>query len=119
MNGYALFGDAKVGLGLIKRKTHTATDNTADLYYFGVSYPFANNWVLDTQVSRLDVRNSPDASTLPAARATYNFSKRTAVYASVGHIRNDGNAAIAVGAGDSVGVGMNQTGIMTGIRHSF
>ena len=119
LNGYALVGEAKIGLGLIKRKTHAAADNTADLYYLGVSYPFANSWVLDTQVSRLDVKNSPDASTLLAARATYNFSKRTAVYGSVGHIRNNGNAAIAVGAGDSVGVGMSQTGIMAGIRHSF
>ncbi|MDP3841204.1 MAG: porin [Oxalobacteraceae bacterium] len=119
LNGYAMFGEAKVGLGLIKRKTHTASDNTADLYYLGVSYPFANDWVLDTQVSRLNVKNSPDASTLLTARATYNFSKRTAVYASAGHIRNDGTAAIAAGAGDTVGAGMNQTGIMTGIRHSF
>lgn len=119
LNGYALVGEAKIGMGLIKRKTHAAADNTADLYYLGVSYPFANSWVLDTQVSRLDVKNSPDASSLLAARATYNFSKRTAVYGSVGHIRNNGNAAIAVGAGDSVGVGMSQTGIMAGIRHSF
>ena len=119
LNGYALVGEAKIGLGLIKRKTHAAADNTADLYYLGVSYPFANDWVLDTQVSRLNVKNSPDASTLLTARATYNFSKRTAVYASAGHIRNDGTAAIAAGAGDTVGAGMNQTGIMTGIRHSF
>lgn len=119
LNGYALFGKAKVGLGIIERKTHAATDNTADLYYLGVSYPFANNWVLDTQVSRLDVKNSPNASTLLATRATYNFSKRTAVYTSVGYIRNAGAAAISVSAGNSVGVGMNQTGIMAGIRHSF
>ena len=119
LNGYALFGQAKIGLGLIKRKTHTATDDTADLYYLGLSYPFANNWVLDTQVARLDVKSSPDSSTQFVARATYNFSKRTAVYASVGHISNDGAAHISVSAGDSVGVGMNQTGVMTGIRHVF
>jgi predicted porin len=119
LNGYALFGAAKVGLGLIKRKTHVASDNTADLYYVGVSYPFADNWVLDAQVSRLDVKRSPDASTLLAARATYNFSKRTALYASAGRIRNDGAAAIAVGAGDSVGAGKNQKGVMAGMRHLF
>lgn len=119
LNGYAMFGEAKVGLDVIKRKTHTASDNRADLYYLGMSYPFANDWVLDTQVSRLNVKNSPDASILLTARATCNFSKRTAVYASAGHIRNDSTAAIAACAGDTVGTGMNQTGITTSIRHSF
>lgn len=119
LNGYAMFGKTKLGAGLIKRKTHTVTDAKSDLYFVGVSYPFADKWVLDTQVARLDIKNSQNDSTLVAARAMYNLSKRTAVYTSVGHISNGGTAAVAVDAGGSVGVGMSQTGIMVGVRHFF
>ncbi|HJV81570.1 porin [Noviherbaspirillum sp.] len=119
LNGYAMLGNTKFGGGLIKRKTHAATDNTADLYYAGVSYPFAKAWMLDAQVARLDVKNSPDASTLLSARVTYNLSKRTAVYTSFGHINNDGAAAIAVSAGSSVAAGVDQSGMMVGVRHFF
>lgn len=119
VSGYAMLGAAKVGMGLIRRKTHAATDNTADLYYAGVSYPFATSWVLDTQLARLDVKSSADASTMFSARATYSLSKRTAVYASVGHIQNDGAAAIGVSAGTGVVAGMDQSSVMMGVRHSF
>lgn len=119
LNGYVMFDKTKIGLGLINRKTHTLTDAKSGLYYLGVSHPFATNWVLDSQISRLDVKGTNNESTLLTARVTYNFSKRTAVYTSVGHITNDGTAAIPVDAGGSVGAGMSQTGIMVGIRHVF
>lgn len=119
LSGYALLGATKIGGGFIERKTHAARDNTANLAYLGVSYPFAQNWVLDSQVARLDIKSSADASTLLAARATCQLSKRTTVYVSVGHIRNDGAAAIAASAGSTVGVGMSQSGVMTGVRHVF
>jgi predicted porin len=119
LSGYTLLGKTKIGGGFIQRKTRAATDTKADLAYLGVSYPFAPQWVLDSQVARLDIKNSADASTLLAARATYQLSKRTAVYVSVAHIRNDGAAAIAASAGSSVGVGMSQSGVMTGLRHTF
>ena len=119
-NGYFRLGAAKIGMGLIDRKTHAAKETGTQLSFLGVSYPFANNWVLDGQVSRLKVKRSNDASTLFVTRGSYNFSKRTAVYTSVGYIRNGGAAAISVDNGGAVGApGMNQTGVMTGIRHSF
>lgn len=119
LDGYVLYGQTKVGFGVIERKTHAASDTKSDLYFLGFSYPFANNWVLDSQFSRLNIKGKNNDSTLLVARATYNLSKRTALYTSVGNIRNAGVAAIAVDAGGTVGAGMNQTGIMTGIRHSF
>jgi predicted porin len=119
LSAYALLGKTRIGGGLIRRKTHAASDNTADLAYLGVSAPFAPNWVFDSQISRLDIKQSPDASTLLAARATCQLSRRTALYVSVAHIRNQGAAAIAASAGSSVGVGMRQSGVMTGMRHTF
>lgn len=119
LNGFVMLSRAKFGAGVIQRKTHTATDVKSNLYYAGVSYPFAGSWVLDAQASRLDVKDSPNDTTLLTARVMYNLSKRTALYATVGHINNSGTAAIAVDAAGSVGAGMSQSGIMTGVRHFF
>lgn len=119
LNGYVMLGKTKFGAGLLKRTTHTAADTKSDLYFAGISYPLAANLVLDTQVSRLDVKNSPNDGTLVTARLTYNLSKRTAVYTSVGHMNNGGTAAYAVDGGGTVGAGMSQNGIMAGVRHFF
>lgn len=119
LNGFVMLSRTKFGAGVIQRKTHTATDVKSNLYYAGVSYPFAGSWVLDAQASRLDVKDSPNDTTLLTARVMYNLSKRTALYATVGHVNNSGTAAIAVDAAGSVGAGMSQSGIMTGVRHFF
>ena len=61
-------------------------------------------------------------ASLLAARATYSFSRRTAVYATIGHIGNDGTLALSVsgGAGGSNPLpGRSQSGFGTGLRHSF
>jgi predicted porin len=119
LNGYFMLGQTKIGAGLVDRKTKTATDTHSDLYYLGASYPFANYWVLDAQVSRLNVKDTNKVSTLGVARVTYNLSKRTALYTSLGTIRNAGSAAVALDAGGTVGAGLNQAGVMTGMRHTF
>ncbi len=119
LNGYVMLGKTKLGAGLIKHKTHTATDTRSDLYFAGISHPFSSNLVLDTQLARLDIKNSSNDTTLLTARATYKLSKRTALYTSVGHVSNSGTAAVAVDAAGSIGAGMSQTGIMAGVRHFF
>jgi len=119
-DGFFKVGAVKIGAGLIDRKTHATKETGTQLAFLGASYPFANAWVLDGQVSRLKVKNTADASTLFVARGTYSFSKRTAAYASLGYMRNRGAAAIPVDNGGVVGApGMNQTGIMTGMRITF
>ncbi|KAF3997630.1 porin [Glaciimonas immobilis] len=119
LNGYVMLGQTKIGLGLVDRKIQAATDTHSDLYYLGVSYPFANYWVLDAQVSRLKIKDTAKVSTLSVARLTYNLSKRTALYTSFGYIQNSGSAAVALDAGGTVGIGLNQVGVMTGVRHTF
>lgn len=91
----------------------------SDLYFLGASYPFSANWVLDAQISRLCVKDTDKVSTLAVAPVTYNLSKRTALYTSLGCIRNAGSAAIPLDAGGTVGVGLNQVGVMSGIRRTF
>ncbi|MES2257957.1 MAG: porin [Pseudomonadota bacterium] len=118
VSGYALAGEVKIGAGWMRRDTVNAAPSASDLYFIGASLPLGQ-WTYDAQYAALDVRDAPAKSALITARATYALSKRSALYASCGHIRNRGGAAIAVDAGGTVGKGMNQSGLMTGIRHTF
>ncbi|WP_432240106.1 porin [Herbaspirillum robiniae] len=121
LSGYYMLGQLKLAGGVLDRKTRAAAQvNTdSDLWYFGATYPLSAALVLDGQVSRLNVRNSANKTTLAAARLTYNLSRRTALYSSLGYIRNQGAAAIAIDAGGTVGAGKNQVGTMVGIKHMF
>lgn len=121
LNGYVMLGEAKIGGGVVDRRTRAAgnVNTNSDLYYLGVSYPFSAALVLDAQVARLNVKSSPNDVTLLVARLTYNLSKRTALYTSLGRIANGGTSAIAIDAGGTVGAGKNQLGVMSGIRHTF
>ncbi|RJG14988.1 porin [Massilia cavernae] len=118
-NGYAMVGATKIGAGLIARRTEALVTTKSDLYYLGVSTPLAPQWQLDAQVARLSVKDTGRRSTLAVVRASYLLSKRTAVHASIGHIDNTGGAAIALDAGGTVGAGLDQNGILAGIRHAF
>jgi predicted porin len=121
VNGYVMLGEVKIGGGVIDRRTRAAgnVNTNSDLYYLGLSYPLSAALVFDAQMSRLNVRGSNNDATLSVARLTYNLSRRTAVYSSMGYIKNSGTSAIAVDAGGTVGVGKNQLGLMAGIRHTF
>lgn len=121
LNGYYMIGDVKIAGGVVDRRTRAAANvNTdSDLYYLGVSYPLTTTLVLDAQVSRLNVKGSDNDVTLSVARLTYNLSKRTALYTSLGYIKNGGTSAVAIDAGGTVGAGKNQLGVMSGVRHTF
>lgn len=122
LNGYAMVGKARVGAGIMAREKEAATSAASlesDLYYVGASYPLSPALQLDGQVARHDLKNNANDSTLVVARLTYSLSKRTAVYSSLGHMRNGGLAAIPLDVGGTVGVGMNQSGLSVGVRHAF
>lgn len=122
LNAYAMLGPTKIGGGVIDRKKSAATavnSLESDLYYLGMSHPIAPALVVDAQIARLDIKNSGDDTTLGAVRLTYSLSKRTAVYGMLGHMNNSGNAAVALDAGGTVGIGQNQSGAMIGLRHTF
>jgi predicted porin len=122
VNGYAMLGATKVGAGWMDRTKRAATpvnDFDSAIYYIGASHPVAPSLVLDGQVAVHDVKNSDNDSTLAVLRLTYSLSKRTAVYSSLGHMKNDGAAAIALDVGGTVGAGLNQSGIALGLRHAF
>ncbi|MFS2113124.1 porin [Herbaspirillum frisingense] len=121
LNGYVMLGEVKLGGGIIDRRTRAVgnVNTDSDLYYLGASYPFSAALVLDGQLIRLNVKGSSNDATMSVARLTYNLSKRTAIYTSMGYIKNGGTSALALDAGGTVGAGKNQFGVMTGIRHMF
>lgn len=129
LNGYAKFGDVKVGGGVLMRKNDGAkasTPNTptprSNLYYLGASWLVTPALVLDGEVYRLDYKNSGNDSNLIALRATYQLSKRTATYVTAGRISNGGTATTSVDGGQSgatTTAGGAQNGVMLGVRHTF
>lgn len=118
-NGWFRVGDLKIGGGLIARHLQRAVNINYNLWYLGASYQWTPVWLVEAQAAHMDTRNSGDDSTLGTARLIYSLSKRTSLYTSYAFIKNRGNAAIAVSAGSTVGVGQNQSSVMAGIRHLF
>jgi predicted porin len=123
INAYYRFIGVKVGGGLYRRHNegNPATPRS-ELAFVGVSYTVDPRITLDAQVLHLDVKNSGNDATLMSTKATYAFSRRTAVYLLAGHIDNRGASRIALspGTGETLPpVGGAQTGLAAGIRHAF
>lgn len=123
LNGYATFGATKVGLGLLRRDNdaNPATPRS-NLWYVGASHPLTPSLTLDGQLYRYTVRDSDNRATLLAARLTYALSKRTALYASLARVSNDGQLAMPVSGGiggRNPPPGGGQNGAMLGVRHAF
>ncbi|NEX62972.1 porin [Noviherbaspirillum galbum] len=118
--GYAKFASWKVGGGVVARNNEgSATTPRSNLYYVGAAYRLTPQVTIDGQLAKLDYRDSPNDSTQLLLRGIYDFSKRTSGYVAVGRINNGGTAAVALSAGGSVGAGLSQTGLITGIKHAF
>jgi predicted porin len=112
--------DWKLGVGIINRNNQgSATQPRSNLIYIGAAYNITPFFTLDGQVAKLDYRATNNDSAQVIIRGIYNLSKRSAVYVAAARINNSGTAAVAVSAGGSVGAGLNQSGIITGIKHTF
>jgi predicted porin len=118
-SGWGKLGSVKLSAGLLHRERDNAAPLESNLLYAGASIPVTPQLSADVEYARLDVKNSPDDSAMLTLRGVYSLSKRTAAYAMTGHMRNKGAAAVSLSAGGTVGVGMGQTGVMLGLRHSF
>ena len=122
LNGYVKFNGIKIGAGFLRRDNDGyKVSPRSDLWFVGLSYP-AGAWTFDTQYYRLQYKSNSDKGQFMVLRGTYHFSKRTAAYASLGHMKNSGNATFSASSGQAGGLpvaGINQTGFGVGIRHMF
>ena len=122
LNGYVKLGGAKIGAGYMRRKNdgYIASPRN-DLWFVGVTYPIGQ-WSVDAQYNQLKYKDNADKGQLLVLRGTYNLSKRTAAYASLGYMKNSGNAAFGASSAQAGGTpmpGVNQTGFGMGLRHMF
>lgn len=124
LNGWTKVGDVKIGGGLIRRDNQgSATRPDSDLWHLGASMPVSPALTLSGQVVTLRYKNASDfnATTL-ALRATYAFSKRTNVFAQIGHIKNNKGSAVALSGGSPGSnpvAGASQTGLNVGLQTAF
>jgi len=120
--GYVLLDRTKIGAGVIRRNNQGSPTPLSELYYVGAAYDITPAFTLAGQLYYLNYQSSPNRAMLYAVRGMYNFSKRTAVYATAGYINNDGTLAMSVSgaqAGANPKPGGNQFGAMIGIKHIF
>ncbi len=122
-NGYVKIGEAKLAAGVINRRNEGSLKAPkSNLWFVGATYPVTDLFYLEASVYQLKFKDSEDKATLSALRGTYHLSKRTAIYASLAHIKNDGLLATSVSGGapgNNPVAGGSQVGLMTGVRHWF
>ncbi|WP_276807823.1 porin [Castellaniella defragrans] len=124
LTGYVMVGGTRLGAGVIRRELEAVGETyRSNQYYAAVSHPLTRAVTLDATYTYLDADRSGADAQLLSVRATYSFSRRTAVYALAGHVFNGSRVAYSVSGGSAVpaspGVGQGQTGLMAGLRHQF
>lgn len=134
INGYVKFDAFKVGLIYLNRKNEAGISSSwgddlgdrSDLWTLNASWQATPAVVVDGSVNYLKYKDAEESSKSMyyVARATYSFSKRTAVYASAAYMKNSGMAANSAssgtaGRGFAAEAGGSQTAVMAGLRHSF
>jgi predicted porin len=118
-NGYYKFGDLKVGVGLIRRANDGSTVTPrSDMWYLEGAYAIAPLFTVDGMFATLKFKNSANKASLFALRGTYLLSKRTAIYATAGHIGNDGALALSVSGANPAAI-QRQVRINLGSRWAF
>jgi len=122
LSAYALLDRVKLGAGWLRRDNEGSPTRLSDLWYAGAAWDITPAFNLAGQAYYLRYHGSDNKAMLYAMRGVYSFSKRTAVYATVGYINNDGQLGLSVSlrsAGANPAAGGSQLGAMAGVRHVF
>ena len=124
VDGYANFGDVKLGAGLIYRRLRAdAVSLQTNLFFAGATYTVTPSVVLDGQYVGLRSTVDGVSGDLAIARVTYLLSKRSAVYVAGAHMFNGHASTFSVSSTSPVPAapvaGRGQTGVMIGVRELF
>ncbi|WP_136418790.1 MULTISPECIES: porin [Oxalobacteraceae] len=116
------FGVATAHLGYESEKNDAGADYRD--WMVGVSAPIGAGTVLASFINKDDRSTANNAGAKQYALGyTYALSKRTNIYTSYAHIKNDSGAAFVVGdassGGNAVAAGNNSNAFAVGIRHKF
>jgi len=91
----------------------------AHLYWIGGSYNVTSAFVVRAGVYRTDRRDSPNDAMSYAVALAYSLSKRTDLYLNASYMDNKGASTLSVVNGGTVAPGVDQTGVVAGIRQIF
>ncbi|MFD1557289.1 porin [Paraburkholderia silviterrae] len=129
IDGYVKFGTATIGAGFLHRINHgeqtpTLFDATSNYWWIGGTYLPIPVIAIDAQFGHISVGSNSSGASLIAARVAYLLSKRSSVYVTAGHVFNQRNGAFTIDGGvippaSSPLPGVDQTGVMVGMRHQF
>jgi predicted porin len=122
VNGYVKFAGLKVGVGWLNRKVETSTTKVEqDTTWLQAAYPFGQ-FVLDGGIVHVNNKDQHADANMYVLRGVYNFDAWLAAYLNLGYIDNNSKAAYGLsggGAGTAPVAGVDQTGVMTGVRYRF
>jgi len=123
-NAYLKVGFATIGGGFVRRiNDGRQTGRQSDETYVSISYWFTPALTFVVQGGQLAYKDTDDTSRVLALRLSYLLSKRTLVYATGGHVWNEGKASVTVSGTSVTGAdpapGQGQSGFLVGIRHNF
>uniref|UniRef100_UPI003F493BE6 porin n=1 Tax=Cupriavidus yeoncheonensis TaxID=1462994 RepID=UPI003F493BE6 len=90
-----------------------------DMYWLQASYSLTPAFSLTGSAYYSNNRNSNQDPWLFIALADYALSKRTDIYLTGAYALNRNGSSLAVGTGNAVQPGSNQTGVLLGMRHKF
>ena len=122
------FGAAKVVAGYRwNRSEYGATNGSTaltpqqrtDMYWLQASYNLTPAFSLTGGAFYTNNRANDQDPWLFIALADYALSKRTDIYFTAAYALNRNGSALAVGSGNTVQPGANQTGVLLGMRHKF
>jgi predicted porin len=126
LNAYVKFAGIKFDAGWLGRRVEPGEGGPAsvrsDLYFAGASYLFTPSFEVDAEGFRMLNQQHDTRATMAMLRGIYLLSKRTSAYLQYAYLMNSANAAYSVsvgGPGATPGKGMNQTGVMVGLQHTF
>ncbi|WP_144107683.1 porin [Paraburkholderia sp. BCC1886] len=124
LDGYFKLRTLTVGGGLIHRVNEASLTPTSNYWFGGATYALLPQVVLDAQYGLLRVRGASAGASAVAVRAMYLLSKSSATYVTAGRVFNQAQAAFTIDGGNATtssnpALGVNQTGVMVGIRHLF
>jgi predicted porin len=122
VGGYGQTGNLKVAVGWIRRVNQGIATPKSHLYWVMTTLRTAGNLTLDGVVSQLKYDASPNRAFVLGARGAYALSRRTFLYVTAEHIRNEGTLAISASTLAPVSTpvaGGSQTAVITGVQHTF
>ena len=108
-------------VGALYRTRRPSLGSAPTWFYVGASCYVTPAFIVEGEVFLIVNPEHDTRAALASFRATYQLSKRTAVYAQAAYLANSAKPhySVSAGGGTTPGAGVGQTGAMLGVKHLF